>query len=236
MVKLSIRGILGQNKDVLIIIFIFFTTPWTWKILNDNVFLCLLLILITAIFVKLLLINKFCAILILILCCAFLVASVINLQLGFDQDFHKLNVNEKVQLDERHKYYARELGELFLNKYALNYYKNYNPFFYKFQRNVFSVLDPNLYFFASHPRERAGINEFEKFPSVYLFLFIFGILYILQKRQLIAVVTYLLVAVFISGFIAPAFILGPILLFPFISTIISLGLIYFLNIFLKIIH
>lgn len=223
MERFDVQGIL--KKDFLITVFIVFTTPWIWKITNYNVFLCLLLILITIILVKLLLIDRLHTALILILCGAFLIASVINFRLGFDQELNKLNFNEEIQIDERHKYYARELGELFLNKYSLNYYKNYNPYIYKLERNFFSVLDPNLYFFASHPRERAGINEFEKFPSLYFMFFIMGILYSLKLRSLLLML-YLLVAASINGFISPAFELGPVLFFPFVTTLIVIGVVY----------
>ncbi len=229
--KFSIRSILAQNKSLLIIVLIIITTPWTWNILNYNLFLCFLLIMITIILAKLLLANRSHPVLILTLGCIFLVASIVNLRLGFDQDINRLNIDEKVQLDERHGYYAQDLGKLFLNRYALNYYKNYNPSFSKFQKNFFSVIDPNLYFFASHPRERKGVMEFEKYPSFYLLLFISGIFYILQRKNLITLVVYLLATAFMSGFVAPGFILGPILIYPFVSTVIFLGLINILHIF-----
>lgn len=216
------------NKDFLIIIFIVLTTSWTWRILNYNIFLCLLLIFVTAIFLKLLLINKLHTLLILILCLAFLIVAAVNLHLGFDQGLYKLNFNEEVQLNERHKYYAGELGKFFLNRYALNYYKNYNPYFYKFQQNIFSVLDSNLYFFASHPRERSGVNEFEKFPSLYLIFFVIGIIYSFRLRLLL-IMLYLLAAVLVSGLISPAFELGPILFFPFVATLTILGVIWLIN-------
>lgn len=221
--KLDIRDIL--NIDFLIFIFVVITTPWTWKILNNNILICLLLILIAYIFLKLLLIKRIIIELIILFGLAFLVVSVINLQLGFDQQLDKLDVNEEVKLNERHRYYAKDLGAFFLNKYSLNYYKNYNPYFYKFQRNFFSVLDSNLYFFASHPRERAGINEFVKFPSLYLVFFILGIIYSLKLRSLLVIV-YLLVAALINGFLSPAFELGPILFFPFVTALTALGVIY----------
>lgn len=216
------------DKNFLITIVIVFTTPWAWKILNYNVFLCLILILITAIFLKLLFSNKFNVILTLILCLAFLIVTVINLQIGFDQDLRKLNVNEKVQLNERHRYYAGELGIIFLNRFSLNYYKNYNPYFYKFQRNFFSVLDLNLYFFASHPREREGISEFEKFHSLYLIFFVVGIIYSFRLRPLL-VMLYLLAAGLVSGLISPTFELGPVLFFPFVATLTILGVIWLVN-------
>ncbi|MDD5415721.1 MAG: hypothetical protein PHE48_01805 [Candidatus Daviesbacteria bacterium] len=223
--KLNIRSILAQNKALLVVILIVFTTPWTWKILNDNLLLCLSLIIITVIFVKLLLNNKRNTRLILLFCSIFVVVSAVNVQLGFDRNLRKLNVNEEVQLNERHNYFAKELREFFLNKYSLNYYKNYNLSFYKFQRNFFSALDPNLYFFAGHPRERAGINEFEKFQSLYLIFFIIGIVYSLQLQSLLAI-AYLLVAALINGFIAPTYRLGPILFFPFVTALTALGIMY----------
>lgn len=45
----------------------------------------------------------------------------------------------------------------------------------KFKSNFFSLLDPNYYFFASHPRELDGNQNFDRLPFVLLFFLLVGI-------------------------------------------------------------
>ena len=40
--------------------------------------------------------------------------------------------------------------------------------FFRILKNVSETVDLNLYFFANHPRERVGYNEFEKFPYIFI--------------------------------------------------------------------
>jgi hypothetical protein len=97
---------------------------------------------------------------------------------------------------------------------------------YKIGKNFSEVIDPNLYFFANHPREKAGAKEFEKFSYILLPIFILG-LFELKKRHLKYLILTLSPIVFISiiGNNSP---LGPFSLFPFFTIIISLGLKKFL--------
>lgn len=214
-----------MNKSVLVLLVISFTNPWFWKILNVNIFLGLS-IAVTS-FSQFILISsqKWRLKYLITTIFMFIILSAFGIKLGYDQDLKIIKVDEQIQLDQRNRYYSKDLGELFLNKYVLNYYQNYNPYISKFQHNFFANLDPNLYFFASHPRERAGINEFEKFPSFYFLFFLLGIIYILQlqpKRLML----YFFVAALIGGLISPAFELGPILFFPLVTSLTTLGVIY----------
>lgn len=52
----------------------------------------------------------------------------------------------------------------------------------RIQNNLSETLDPNLYFFANHPRERVGKNEFEKFPYLYFPFFIVGLFSVLTTK------------------------------------------------------
>lgn len=94
--------------------------------------------------------------------------------------------------------------------------------FYKLQKNVSEVLDPNLYFFANHPRERVGVVEFEKFPYVLLPAFFLGFVS-LKRKQIKGVLMGLspLILISLIGNSNPA---GPFALFPFIAVLISSGL------------
>ena len=94
--------------------------------------------------------------------------------------------------------------------------------FYKLEENFSEVVDPNLFFFTNHPRERVGVREFEKFPYILLPIFIVG-LFSIKKKNLKDVLLGLSPVVLIS-FIGNSNPMGPFALFPFFAAIISIGL------------
>jgi hypothetical protein len=86
----------------------------------------------------------------------------------------------------------------------------------KYKKNLFQVLDPNYYFFASHPRERAGVNEIKKFPWVSLFLFLPGV-YLLVKNKESLILFFSLSLVFLISFFEkidqPSFFVCPFVVY-----------------------
>ncbi len=97
---------------------------------------------------------------------------------------------------------------------------------FRIQKNFSEAVDPMLYFSANHPRERVGITEFEKFPYILFPFFVIG-LYTLSKKMndknlLLSIFTPL-VLIAIMGSKNP---FGPFALFPFLSVVISSGLIF----------
>jgi hypothetical protein len=93
--------------------------------------------------------------------------------------------------------------------------------YYKIMNNFSEVIDPNLYFFANHPRERVGTREFEKFPYILLPLFLLGLLNIKKgniKELVLSLSPMILVSV-----IGNSNSMGPFSLFPFIATYTSFG-------------
>lgn len=92
---------------------------------------------------------------------------------------------------------------------------------YNFQDNLGNVVDPNLYFFANHPRERFAIVEFEKFPYIFMPVFLLGMLMV-KKSQLKVFLLALIPLVMLTliGDRNPA---GPYSLFPFFAVTIALG-------------
>lgn len=99
---------------------------------------------------------------------------------------------------------------------------------YKILNNLSEVIDPNLYFFANHPRERVGVDEFEKFPYIMLLIFICGLI-VAKKSQLLILSAGFLLAFILFSFIGSTNNLGPFLMFPFICLSIYLGLQKFIN-------
>lgn len=95
--------------------------------------------------------------------------------------------------------------------------------FYRLERNFFETIDPNLYFFSNHPRERVGVTEFEKFTYVLLPAFLYG-LYLIIKEKRYLLLAYLFLSVGIISVVGHDNLLGPFLLFPIISLSIFVGL------------
>jgi hypothetical protein len=97
--------------------------------------------------------------------------------------------------------------------------------FYRMLNNFSEVVDPNLYFFANHPRERVGITEFEKFPYLLLPFFVYGLVAIISKRKFNKNLKISFFApILLLTFIGNKNNLGPFSLFPFIVVVCTLGL------------
>jgi len=88
--------------------------------------------------------------------------------------------------------------------------------------NFSEIIDLNLYFFANHPRERVAVNEFEKFPYLFLPFFIYGILK-LNKRILKIIPVLLFCIIIFLSFIGNKNELGPFILFPFFALFLFFG-------------
>lgn len=95
----------------------------------------------------------------------------------------------------------------------------------RISKNLFENLDPNLYFFANHPKERVGIKEFEKFPYVFLPFFLFGLIEVVKKwdKNKLLLISFFVPLVLLSvvGNLNKS---GPFTLFPFFTITTSLGL------------
>lgn len=107
----------------------------------------------------------------------------VNIKEVSDENILVLSVLDIQQYNKRHEFYANSLGKIYTNRYSLAYFKVYAPLSYKLHRNFFANLNPNLYFFNSHPRERSGIEEFKKYLPFFLPFFIIGVFYSIYVFQ-----------------------------------------------------
>lgn len=96
--------------------------------------------------------------------------------------------------------------------------------FFRIITNFSENIDPNLYFFANHPRQRVGIQEFEKFPYILLPIFLMGILISLKSWKKEVFFISLFIPLFVLSLIGNNNSLGPFVLFPFLAVAISFGL------------
>jgi|SRR3989344_2579969 len=210
----------------LLFLSILFGNFWIWRILREDLILGILL-LILSFLLFIVVSSKFfmsqqIAIIFLII-----IISSLTLKVGFDKNIFITSPEEQLQQNFRHGLYSIELGQLFTNKYGQNYYKYFSGPINKLQRNFFSNLDFNLYFFASHPRER-GTGEFEKYYWIFLPFFILGLFLALLFYLRLGL--YFIAIAIISTFLSPAYSLGPVLFFPLINVVLALGLIYCIKI------
>lgn len=211
----------------LLLLVITFSNFWIWRILKDNFVVGILLIILSFLFLRQI-VAKFQIYQLLILTFTCLLIGFLTLRVGSDTGIFITSPQDLPQLNKRHGFYALELGPLFTNRFSQKAYKYFGPPIFKLEKNLFSNLDINLYFFASHPRER-GTGEFEKYSWVLLFPFILGLFSVMKYIKVMG--TYLIGAAFVSMFLDPAYPLGPVLFFPLINVLIVFGLISFLNIF-----
>lgn len=92
----------------------------------------------------------------------------------------------------------------------------------RIQKNFFGNLDINKYFFGAFPRNKP--EDFEKFPFVYLPIFILGVYLLIKKNIQILTVLFILPTVLLT-YLGGDNKLGPFILFPFFIVSISKGII-----------
>jgi hypothetical protein len=189
---------------------VLFGNIWIWRIFSFNIFLGLL-VLATSVFLYL---SKriFLVLLILLLVFQWRTTSKTSLV-----DLS----NDEIRIQHiRLKEYPGSLN--FLG----NWFEERKEFraLVRINRNFFETIDPNLYFFANHPRERVGITEFEKFPYIFLPFFIYGLFLSVKKHRELALILSFALPIFLISLIGHKNPLGPFAMFPFISFVCALGL------------
>jgi len=202
------------TRKLVLILLVCLLNFWIWRVLKESSVLGVVLVMLSVFLVFRL---KLLSII------TFIVLSVFLLKNTLDTNLLYVSPLEKDTLTNRFEYYAKDLGKIYRNRISINLHYKVAPYLFRFQRNLSYNLDPNLYFFANHPRERLGIDEFTKFSPLALPFFLVGLAMFLRKGNSF-LIFYLLVAIFVSGFIFPGYKLGPILMFPFVTSITYLGL------------
>lgn len=210
-----------MKKPVIINILVIFLTPWWWHVIQTDLLIGLL-IFVQSILLFLFILHPKLKIAgaILILTAIVAVSAVTQ---AFDETILRLSALDIQQLTRRHEFYASGLKKIYTNRISLAYFNNIDLPLNKIERNYFENLDINLYFFATHPRERVGIDEFEKYLVIFLPFFILGLFYTIYLPY-IWIIVYLLVISLVSTFISPKYNLGPVLFFPVINFMITFGI------------
>lgn len=207
-------------------LFVLLTNLWIWRIFLFNIFV-FLLVLITSVtfFLWLTKRQKQYMVVFLIL---FMVTMVAQWQTTKIPNLvYRDNDEQRVQVARLKEYSPTYIKIGDKTKWIpLGYWLDGRNEVLVYQRvlnNFFDNVDPNLYFFANHPRER-GADEFEKYPYMLLPFFLLGLYVLVKKRD-----TRLKVSVFILPLLLLSIIgnqnkIGPFVLFPLLSASITTGL------------
>lgn len=198
------------------------TNFWIWIILKENVLLFVLLIVISVSLTTIIIEGREENGVLSLLTVSFVCAGFLVILGHADRKLFPNPMTYYPMLSDRHGFLANELGGFFKNKFILNFYVQLYPYIGRWQQNMSYVLDPNLYFFSAHPRERQVVNEFSKYPSLFLPFFVIGAIRLIRRSSRVLTI-YLTFSILISAIIDPYFILGPVLLFPVVNTSIVAG-------------
>lgn len=204
-----------MNKKFAIFLFVCLTNAWIWRILGSSPLLGLGLIILSFLLVFNL---KIPSLILLAVLGTFLLTNT------FDTNLLYVSPLENDRLENRHEYYAQGLGKIYRNRIGIYLHYNISPYVGRFLKNLAYNLDPNLYFFANHPRERGVAIEFEKFSYFLLPIFVIGVISVLSGSSEFLIL-YFTLSLLISAFAFPGYDLGPILLFPFIVAVLYLGVV-----------
>jgi|GEM_PF-2141007 len=208
----------------MVFLLVILTNLWIWKIISVNILLAVLLIVTSCLFFKSLG-NKSVYFLLII---AYFLLFIFQYKTTSIQPLSALTKNEELTQIQRIKEYPPtflQLGPKTLWIPAAHWLEERKELIVlrHMEENVFEVLDPNLYFFANHPRERVGYTEFEKFPYILLPFFLYGLYLLFNKdRKLLFWTT--IPAFFLFSLIGSNNPLGPFLFFPIIVCSIVIGL------------
>lgn len=208
----------------LILILIIALSPWFWKIVASDLIIAALLV-ITTLLLGFLFTNKSKS-LYLGLILSFGLLLLLQIQTTKIQSQTDLSNDEQRVVDIRKALYTSDFSLIRLLIFKLNISEiaegPVNIAIERVTRNFFETIDPNVYFFGGHPRERVWANDFEKFNFIFIFPFLLGIIAFIVKRQ--RIISLMLITTFlVFSYIGHLNDFGPFLLFPFITLFIALG-------------
>ena len=209
----------------IIFIISLFGNFWIWKIFSENLWVFILIVFSTFALLwyyhkKNRLTKSFVIVLFIIL--VFLQAQTTQIN-----SLTKLSNDDIRVFDQRVNLYNSDfhLIRILFHKLKLaNFLEgDFHTITFRVQRNLFEAIDPNIYFFGGHPRERLWVNEFEKFPYFFIIPFGFGLYLLFSKKDWI-IFSLGISSLLIFSLVGHQNKIGPFLLFPMLVLTIYLGM------------
>ncbi|OGE15851.1 hypothetical protein A3F00_04740 [Candidatus Daviesbacteria bacterium RIFCSPHIGHO2_12_FULL_37_11] len=162
----------------------------------------------------------------------FLILLILQWKTTTLQSLIQLDNDEQRIKQERIKFYAPSehyVRVIFKRLALVNFLEgDFNTVSNRLQRNFFETIDPNVYFFGGHPRERVWADDFEKFPFVFIFPFFTGLYYLLIQKKWLFLGSFC-ISIFLFSVIGHKNSLGPFVMFPLIVVLIAFGFMKLFN-------
>lgn len=198
------------------IILLALTNNWFHKIFSQNITIAIILLVITiglSFRINNAVSNRMTPIFFVLL----LIIDIFIILTNFDQNLITHSNLELAYLQQRETYYPHQIGKLFHNQLMLA--------LFKYERNLFTNFDLNQFFFGGHPRLRSYALDFEKFPIYYLPFFLYGIIWLFAKDRRLSKLYFIftIIILILTAFLNPSYYLGPITLYPILSSFIFVG-------------
>lgn len=204
---------------------------WVWKIAGLNLFVFLILI-FTTLLLWFFLFKSFKKNLFYIGLTLLGILLIFQWKTSTEQSLILLENDEQRIQSERFKYYNPSLHYarvLFARLNLINFLEgDFNTVSTRLQRNFFETIDPNVYFFGGHPRERVWANDFEKFYFILIVPFFVGLYYLILNRKKFVLI-YSLISISSLTLIGHKNLMGPFILFPLFVICIWYGILKLLK-------
>lgn len=185
---------------------------WAWRILKYDTFVFFLSLISTVLFFLILRSQATKVAIKVIFLIILAGVTLLIIPKHLDKSLWENSSLDIMQINTRRSYYPPRMGAIFQNKISQS--------LIKYESNLLTLVDINFYFFGSHPRERAGVIEFEKYFPLFLPFLILGLFQVIKKKfSLICV----LVVLILSALIDSNYILGPVVIFPIFTAVLATG-------------
>ncbi|MEK7526381.1 MAG: hypothetical protein AAB546_02790 [Patescibacteria group bacterium] len=208
----------------MIFLLILFGNVWIWKMLSFNIFIGSLVILVSAVsFVTYKNNHKTIGLAVLMFTLVLVQIKTTNVK-----SLVALSETQKIQSIQRMSEYPPVYVHLFGKTVwipAARWFEQRHEYriITRLGNNFSEVIDPNLYFIASHPRETDSIESFEKFPFIALPLFALGLVGLIKGKNFMLLVVLGILPLVVSILVGTRNPVGPISLFPLFWLAIYIG-------------
>jgi len=204
---------------------IFLSNLWIWRILNNNVYIFVLLVLLYVLLFyltksynkKLLYTNLF----------ILAVLSIFQIKTTTPTNLTLITNEDRLVIDTRlNEYPPVSFGYKTKRVWIPAAYwleaRGETIAWSRIKSSFFEILSINNYFFANHPRQRVGYTEFEKFPYIMLPFFLTGLYFFIKDKKIFMFI-FLLIPLLLVSVVGDRNMLGVLLLYPFIATAVAYG-------------
>lgn len=201
-----------SNSKIFFLLLLIFSNFWIYKIFAANSLLGLLISLISFVVYLNLKNTK-----IILICLIFLI--FLQIQTTEIKSLTNLDNDQQRVQQERIRSYPLTYINLYFKVVWLKPVEwieknNLVIILSRIEENLFDNLGINKFFFAGFPRNNP--SDFEKFPYIYLPIFVLGVINFVKTKQFGILILLFLIPILVLAIIGNSNNIGPIVLFPFL--------------------